>query len=134
MIKIKEYIQILDTYDIQKGIIEINCMIMEIVRYALYHQQDKIEKMAGQFTTAFATLLQQSHLEEDDFNEILHGAAENIVQIAAIFEKRSLEEALDMYAHDLGLNSESDTNYTVMARCIATFGLYIRLGVEFDFE
>lgn len=128
-----------DKFNVKYHITQLNKAILDFCVRILDHTPDEdmnlIEGTLYRCCNYFATCMHYTYINDKKFcAELMQNMRKGSSDILETFKNKQPMDAARTIAYEIGIVSESDTNYTVADRMILVFCAARKLGFKFDFS
>lgn len=128
-----------DKFNVKYHITQLNKAILDfcvrILDYKLGDDMNLIEGSLYRCCNYFATCTYYTYNDDIKFAaELMQNMRKGSSDILDTFKNKKPMDAARLVAYEIGIVSESDTNYTVADRMILVFCAARKLGFKFDFS
>jgi hypothetical protein len=128
-----------DKFNVKYYITQLNKAILDfcvrILDYKLDDDMNLIEGSLYRCCIYFATCTYYTYIDDTKFAaELMQNMRKGSSDILDTFKNKKPMDAARLVAYEIGIVSESDTNYTVSDRMILVFCAARKLGFKFDFS
>ena len=128
-----------DRFNVKYSITKLNKSILDfcmaILDYDFGSSDEEIEDALENCCSEFATCMYYTYIDDKKFAaELMQNMRKGSSDILETFKNKTPMSAARTIAYEIGIVSESDTNYTVADRMILVFSAARELGFKFDFS
>lgn len=128
-----------DRFNVRYSITKLNKSILDfcmaILDYDLTSNNEELKEALENCCSEFATCMHYTYINDTKFcAELMQNMRKGSSDILDTFKNKQSIDAARTVAYEIGIVSESDTNYTVADRMILVFAAARKLGFKFDFS
>ena len=128
-----------DRFNVKHSITKLNKSILDfciaILDYDFASNDEEIKDALENCCSEFATCTYYTYIDDKKFAaELMQNMRKGSSDILDTFKNKNPISAARTVAYEIGIVSESDTNYTVADRMILVFSAARKLGFKFDFS
>ena len=128
-----------DKFNVKYSITKLNKSILDfcmaILDYDFSSTDEELKDALENCCSEFATCTYYTYADDKKFAaELMQNMRKGSSDIFDTFKNKTPISAARTVAYEIGIVSESDTNYTVADRMILVFSAARKLGFKFDFS
>lgn len=128
-----------DKFNVKYCITKLNKAILDfcvaILDMSPGTESDDVRNALDRCCVGFATCMHYTYIDDINFcAELMQNMHKGSSDILETLKKKKPMDAARTIAYEIGIVSESDTNYTVADRMILVFSAARKLGFKFDFS
>jgi hypothetical protein len=128
-----------DRFNVKYSITKLNKSILDfcmaILDYDLTSNDEELKEALENCCSEFATCMHYTYINDTKFcAELMQNMRKGSSDILDTFKNKQPIDAARTIAYEIGIISESDTNYTVADRMILVFTAARKFGFKFDFS